>query len=81
VVTAAVSALEPERSGLASGMNNTARQAGGAVGIAMFGAVAGSVTRQAVFVSGLQTLGLATAGLFLAAAALTVVAIPGSRAR
>jgi DHA2 family methylenomycin A resistance protein-like MFS transporter len=80
VVAAAVAALEPERAGLASGMNNTARQAGGAVGIAVFGAVAGSVARPAGFVAGLQTLGLATAGLYVAAAVLTLAVIPATRA-
>jgi DHA2 family methylenomycin A resistance protein-like MFS transporter len=80
VVAAAVAALEPERAGLASGMNNTARQAGGAVGIAVFGAVAGSAARPAGFVTGLQALGLATAGLYVAAAVLTLAVIPATRA-
>ena len=38
VVSAAMGAVERERAGLASAVNNTARQAGGAVGIAAFGA-------------------------------------------
>jgi DHA2 family methylenomycin A resistance protein-like MFS transporter len=39
VVAGALAAVEPERSGLASGVNNTARQAAGAVGVAVYGAV------------------------------------------
>src|SRR5436305_3408489 len=42
VVAAAIQAVPPDRSGLASAVNNTARQAGGAVGIAAFGAIAGA---------------------------------------
>lgn len=71
VVAAAVAAVEPSRAGLASGVNNTARQAGGAVGIAVYGAVAGPVAQPGAFVHGLQALGLATAALYLVAAAVT----------
>ena len=71
VVTAAIGALPADRSGLASGVNNTARQAGGAMGIAVYGAVAG---RQ--FLTGLHATGLVTAGLFAAMA----VAVWGLRA-
>jgi MFS transporter, DHA2 family, methylenomycin A resistance protein len=39
VVAAALDAVDPARSGLASGVNNTARQAAGAVGVAVYGAV------------------------------------------
>lgn len=42
VVTAAMGAL-PGAPGVASGASNTARQAGGAVGVAVFGAMAGSI--------------------------------------
>src|SRR5699024_141028 len=37
VVAAAIAAAGPGRSGLASGVNNTARQAAGAAGIAVYG--------------------------------------------
>jgi DHA2 family methylenomycin A resistance protein-like MFS transporter len=81
VVAAAVAAVDPGRAGLASGMNNTARQAGGAVGIAVFGAVAGPATSAAAFVSAMRVTGLATAALFIAACAGTVALIPSTRRR
>lgn len=80
VVAAAVAAA-PDRSGLASGVNNTARQAGGAIGIAVYGAVAGSPTDPSRFVTGLHHAAVGTAALFLVAAAASVVAIPGPGAR
>jgi len=67
VVTAAIGAAPPARSGLASGVNNTGRQAGGAMGIAVYGAVAGAPgTRH--FLAGLHATGLVTAGLYAAMA-------------
>lgn len=41
VVTAAVADAPGERAGIAGGVNNAARQAGGALGVAVFGAVTG----------------------------------------
>jgi DHA2 family methylenomycin A resistance protein-like MFS transporter len=77
VVAAAISAVPPESAGLASGVNNTARQAGGAVGIAAYGAVAGPPANVSAFMSGLHATGLATAGLFLLAAVATALGVPG----
>jgi MFS transporter, DHA2 family, methylenomycin A resistance protein len=54
VVAAAVRTVPPERAGLASAVNNTARQAGGAIGIAAFGAIAGSATHLRGFISGMH---------------------------
>ncbi|HEX5089613.1 MAG TPA: MFS transporter [Nocardioides sp.] len=68
VVTAAVAAAPPDRSGLASGVNNTARQAGGALGIAAYGALAGSPTDPGRFLAGLHAAGLATSVLYAVAA-------------
>jgi DHA2 family methylenomycin A resistance protein-like MFS transporter len=79
VVAAALSAVEPSRGGLASGMNTTARQTGGAIGIAAYGAVTGPV-HAGGFLPGLHVLGLATAGLYLLAAVATVRLIPGGAA-
>jgi len=73
VVAAAIAAVPPERSGLASGVNNTARQAGGAIGIAVYGAIAGQPGDAARFLTGLHATGLITAGLFAAAAATTIL--------
>ena len=76
VVSAAVSAVEPQRTGLASGINNTARQAGGAIGIAAYGAIAGPPANQGAFLSGLHIASLITAVLFVAATIGTVTFIP-----
>jgi MFS transporter, DHA2 family, methylenomycin A resistance protein len=78
VVAAAVAAV-PDRAGLASGVNNTARQAGGAIGIAAFGALAGPPTDAAGFLTGMHVTALATAALFAVAAIVTVVLIPARR--
>lgn len=72
VVAAAVGAAR-ERSGLAAAVNNTARQAGGAVGIAAYGAVAGSAANARLFVSGMHVAGLVSVVLFLVAALSTVL--------
>ena len=58
-VVAAVAAVAPDRAGLASGVNNTARQAGGAIGIAAFGALAGPPTDPAGFTTGIHVTELA----------------------
>jgi DHA2 family methylenomycin A resistance protein-like MFS transporter len=76
VVAAALAAVDPGRSGLASGVNNTARQAAGAIGVAIYGAVAGPPSSTAAFVTGLRVLGGVSAALFVGAAVLTLVAIP-----
>lgn len=70
VVAAAVGAVK-ERSGLASAVNNTARQAGGAVGIATFGAIAGSAGNARLFVSGIHLVSAVSVVLFLVAALST----------
>ncbi|MFL6121508.1 MFS transporter [Actinophytocola sp.] len=72
VVAAAVGAAR-ERSGLASAVNNTARQAGGALGIAAYGAVAGSAADARLFVSGMHVAGLVSVVLFLVAALSTAL--------
>ena len=79
VVTAAMAALPPGRSGLASGVNNTARQAAGAIGVALAGAVAGSPADPGAFVGGLHAMALAAALLWLAAAVLAAWSIPPRR--
>lgn len=79
VVTAAMSAVPPGRSGLASGVNNTARQAAGAIGVAVFGAVAGAPADARAFTAGLHGIALAAAALWLAAAGLTAWSVPARR--
>jgi DHA2 family methylenomycin A resistance protein-like MFS transporter len=77
VVAAAVRAAPADRSGLASGVNTAARQTGTALGVAVFGAVAGSPQSPARFVAGLHHLAVIGALLWLAAAALAAAWIPG----
>jgi MFS transporter, DHA2 family, methylenomycin A resistance protein len=79
VVAAAMGAVQADRAGLAAAVNNTARQAGGAIGIAASGAVAGSPAR-AGFVHAFHGVALGAAALYVAAAALAWAAVPG-RAR
>jgi DHA2 family methylenomycin A resistance protein-like MFS transporter len=75
VVAAAMGAVHADRAGLAAAVNNTARQAGGAIGIAAAGAVAGSPAR-AAFVQGFHGVALGAAALYVAAAALAWAAVP-----
>jgi DHA2 family methylenomycin A resistance protein-like MFS transporter len=79
VVAAALSAVPARHAGLASGVNNTARQAGGVAGIALYGSIAGSPADPTRFVAGLHLTGLMTAGLFVAAAVATALSIPPRR--
>lgn len=71
VVAAAVAAVPDERAGLAAGVNNTARQAGGAIGIAAYGAAAGNPGQAAAYLRALHAGGIATAVLFVLAAVAT----------
>jgi MFS transporter, DHA2 family, methylenomycin A resistance protein len=67
VVAAAVGSVPAERAGLGSAVNNTARQAGGAIGIAACGALAGTPGSTG-FLGGFHAVALAVAALFAAAA-------------
>lgn len=71
VVATAIRSVPADRSGLASGINNTARQAGTALGVAIYGAIAGSATQPGHFISAMRDLGIVAAVLWIAAAALT----------
>lgn len=70
-VATAIQSVPAERSGLASGINNTARQAGTALGVAIYGAIAASPAHPGQFIDALRDLGIAAAVLWIAAAALT----------
>jgi DHA2 family methylenomycin A resistance protein-like MFS transporter len=74
VVAAAVGAVAAARAGLASAVNNTARQAGGAIGIAAFGALAGQ-PGSAHFMTGFHIGAAIGAALFLVAAGASLVLI------
>jgi DHA2 family methylenomycin A resistance protein-like MFS transporter len=78
VVAAAIGAVGSQRAGLASAVNNTARQAGGAIGIAAFGALAGQPGTPR-FISGFHTAALIAAVLLAAAAAATLALLPAAR--
>jgi DHA2 family methylenomycin A resistance protein-like MFS transporter len=75
IVTAAVAgamrAAPAEHAGLAGGFNNTARQVGTALGVAIYGAVAGSTSHATHFTHGLHALAWVSLGLWAAALALT----------
>ena len=76
VVAAALRAGPPDRPGLSSGVNNTARQAGGALGVAVFGAMAQDPATPHRFTEGLHHIGVLSAVLWLAAVATTLVTVP-----
>jgi MFS transporter, DHA2 family, methylenomycin A resistance protein len=69
MTTAVLASVEPARAGTASALLNTARQAGGAVGVAAFGALAGTGAAAQV-VSGLHAETAISAALLAAAAGL-----------
>jgi DHA2 family methylenomycin A resistance protein-like MFS transporter len=75
VVAAAIGAVPRARAGLASAINNTARQSGGAVGIAIAGAVAGRPASRGAFVSGLHTVAMGAAALYVVAAVVGVAVL------
>ncbi|MFC6158492.1 MFS transporter [Kribbella jiaozuonensis] len=68
VVHAAIAALPPDRAGLASGVNNTARQAVGAAGVAGYSAV---LSHSASFTAGLHTLAWVGGVLWVVALGIT----------
>jgi DHA2 family methylenomycin A resistance protein-like MFS transporter len=75
VVTAAVGGIPPGRAGVASGINNTARQTGGALGVAVLGAIVGEPARPGEFLAGLHVAGVVAAALWLVAIGVTLTAV------
>lgn len=75
VVAAVVRATPPDRAGLATGMSNTARQIGTAVGVAVFGAAAGSPGRVASFMAGAHRMFGITVLLWLVAFAVAATGV------
>ncbi|ARL93224.1 MFS transporter [Burkholderia pseudomallei] len=69
MTTTVLASVERARAATASAVLNTARQAGGAIGVAGFGALA-SGALPAQIVSGLRASALVSAALFVAAAAI-----------
>ncbi len=74
VVSAAVASVASQRAGLASAVNNTARQAGGAIGVAVAGALADGSGRGGL-VRGLHIDALAAAVLYAAVAVLVLLTL------
>jgi DHA2 family methylenomycin A resistance protein-like MFS transporter len=79
VVAAAVRAVPGERSGFASGLNNAARQTGTALGVAIFGAAAGSPTNIARFCHSIDHLAIIATGLWVIAAVIAATTISRGR--
>jgi MFS transporter, DHA2 family, methylenomycin A resistance protein len=75
VVAAAMGSVPASRSGLASGANNTARQAAGAIGVALFGALAGPPSAVGSFLGGLHAAALLGAGLWVGGIVLTLTLV------
>jgi DHA2 family methylenomycin A resistance protein-like MFS transporter len=75
VVAAAITAVPAGRAGLASAVNNTSRQAGGAIGIAVCGSIAGSPGASG-FLPGLRAVGLGVAALWGVAIVATWLGVP-----
>jgi len=79
VVSAAVGALSVADAGVASGINNAARQTGGALGIATYGALTGTPVHTVAFLSGVHRAGLLGAATWLVAVGLTAVLVRTGR--
>jgi MFS transporter, DHA2 family, methylenomycin A resistance protein len=77
LVSGAVSAVPSSRSGLASAVNNTARQSGGALGTAATAAIAGPVAGVG-FLAGFRFSALAAAAVCAATAVATAVTTRGT---
>jgi MFS transporter len=84
---AAVSGVDAEEAGLASGLINTSQQVGGALGLAVLATVANSTTSNAAgppakaLTEGFQAAFLAGAGIAALGFVLTLVLIRGSDSR
>jgi DHA2 family methylenomycin A resistance protein-like MFS transporter len=84
MTTAVLASVEHKRAGTASAILNTARQAGGAVGVAAFGALANAgalAGERASVVSGLQISAAIATGLLLVGMILASRVHPSSHAR
>jgi MFS transporter, DHA2 family, methylenomycin A resistance protein len=75
VVAAVVRATPADRSGLATGVSNTARQTGTAAGVAIFGAVAGSPEDATRFTGAIHGLAVGSTALWLIAFAVALSGI------
>ncbi|MFE3939574.1 hypothetical protein ACFXPJ_38940, partial [Streptomyces goshikiensis] len=76
LVATAIASVPHDQAGLAIGVNNTARQSGAAIGIALFGTLTGSTTDPHRFMVGLHLAGITAATLYLLTAAATATFLP-----
>ncbi|MGU7782984.1 MFS transporter [Burkholderia sp. PU8-34] len=79
MTTAVLASVAPERAGIASAVLNTARQAGGAIGVAAFGALAGGAGAQHV-ADGLRIETAISAMLLIVGVALACMVRPDAHA-
>jgi MFS transporter, DHA2 family, methylenomycin A resistance protein len=78
MTTSILSSVDRARSGTASAVLNAARQVGGAIGVAAFGALVSGVTG-AQIVSGLKTAALSGTALLIVATISALAVHPGSK--
>ncbi len=78
MTTAILSSVDRFRSGTASAVLNAARQVGGAIGVAAFGALVSGVTGSQI-ISGLKTAASSAAGLLIVATIAALAVHPGSK--
>jgi DHA2 family methylenomycin A resistance protein-like MFS transporter len=71
MTTAILLSVDPARSGTASALLNAARQVGGAIGVAAFGALVSGVKAEQI-VSGLNVAALSAAALLIVATILAL---------
>ena len=79
MTTATLAAVEKQWAGTVSALLNTARQAGGAIGVAMFGALVGSGRDH--IVAGLHAAAIGSTAMLVAAAMLAWLGVEGGRQR
>jgi MFS transporter, DHA2 family, methylenomycin A resistance protein len=81
VVTTAVTAAPPDRAGLASGINNAARQIGGTLGVALLGGLVSGTTSASgtsASATGIKAALLVDAAVYLLGAAVSVRTLPAA---
>jgi MFS transporter, DHA2 family, methylenomycin A resistance protein len=79
MTTAILSSVDRARSGTASAVLNAARQVGGAIGVATFGALVSGVTAERI-ISGLNIAALTSAALLIIATIIAWFVRPNARA-
>ncbi|MFC7310748.1 MFS transporter [Streptomyces monticola] len=78
LISVSVGEVDSERAGLASGLNNTARQIGGSLGVATLG---GIVSASGTLATGIVRALSVNAAVFLLAAWISVIALPKRRGK